>query len=139
MSKRLLIIDDDAAVRQAFKLALGGNPYILDEADNGETGAEMALAGDYDLVYLDLRMPGIDGVETLRRIRTGKPSLAVYIVTAFNREFFDELVTARGQGLAFELLRKPLERRQIIEITASVLGAQPDGDGTDSRGAPDAD
>lgn len=123
MNKRILIIDDDEAVREAFRLSLRKLPYDIMEADNGEAGAALAAAEDFDLVYLDLRMPGIDGVETLRRIRAAKPELTVYIVTAFHRELFDELVTARGEGLAFELLRKPLEREQIIEITTGVLGA----------------
>jgi len=123
MPKRILIIDDDRAVRRAFQLALRGEGYELLEADNGEAGAQLALAEDVDLVYLDLRMPGINGVETLERIRAGKPDLAVYIVTAFHREFFDELVQARQDGLRFELLRKPLDREQIITITADILAA----------------
>ncbi|MCG6940437.1 MAG: response regulator [Thiohalocapsa sp.] len=129
MSKRILIIDDDAAVRETFRLSLQQLPYELVEADNGEAGAALAAREDFDLVYLDLRMPGIDGVETLRRIRAVKPTLIVYIVTAFHREYFDDLVTARGEGLVFELLRKPLERRQIIEITTGVLSADGARDG----------
>ncbi len=122
MKKRILIIDDDDAVRKAFALALRDLPYELIQAASGEEGADLAIREPVDLIYLDLRMPGIDGVETLRRIHTVKPDQLVYIVTAFHREFFDELVTARGQGLPFELMRKPLERHQIIEITRSVLG-----------------
>lgn len=124
MPKRILIIDDDLAVRRAFQLALRGEGYEILEADNGAAGVQLALAEDLDLVYLDLRMPGIDGVETLRRIRAAKPDLVVYIVTAFHREFFDELIQARQEGLRFELLRKPLERQQIISITADILAAE---------------
>ncbi len=125
MKKRILIIDDDDAVRKAFGLALRDLPYELIQAANGEEGVDLATREPFDLIYLDLRMPGIDGIETLRRIQAVKPDQLVYIVTAFHREFFDELVTARGRGLRFELMRKPLERRQIIEITQGVLG---DGD-----------
>lgn len=125
MTKRILIIDDDLAVREAFKLALAQQPYEVVEAENGEQGAALAASEPFDLVYLDLRMPGIDGVETLRRIRSCAPDLTVYIATAFHRELFDALVSARGEGLDFELLRKPLERQQIIDITNGVLA--PDG------------
>jgi DNA-binding response OmpR family regulator len=124
--KRILIIDDDEAVRNAFALALRRSPYDLVEAATGEEGAELAASQPFDLVYLDLRMPGIDGVETLRRIHSAKPDPLVYIVTAFHREFFDDLVTARSQGLRFELMRKPLERSQIIAITDGVLGGNRD-------------
>jgi DNA-binding NtrC family response regulator len=127
--KRILVIDDDAAVRDAFRLALLHSPYLLLEADNGEDGAALCAAEEVELVYLDLRMPGIDGVETLRRIRAVKPDLTVYIVTAFHRELFDDLVTARGEGLDFELLRKPLRRQQILDITNGVLGAEPGPEG----------
>jgi CheY-like chemotaxis protein len=121
MTKRLLIIDDDEAVRFAFQLALEDLPYQVNEAADGETGVGIALTEPIDAVFLDLRMPGINGIEALRRIRAVKPDLLIYIVTAFHREFLDDLVTARGEGLAFELLRKPVERDQIIEIVTSAL------------------
>jgi len=122
MSKRVLVIDDDAAVRRAFELALYAEPYDVVCAATGEEGVALATTRDYDLVYLDLRMPGIDGVETLRRIRAVKPDVPVYIATAFHREFLERLAQARHQGLAFELLRKPLGRQQIIAITRALLG-----------------
>jgi DNA-binding NtrC family response regulator len=121
LKKQILVIDDDDAVRGAFRLSLAHRPYELLEADNGETGAEMAIVRDVDLVFLDLRMPRLNGVGALRRIRAVKPDLLIYIVTAFHREFFDELVAARDQGLQFELMRKPLERQQIIELADAVL------------------
>ncbi len=80
--KRILIIDDDEAVRKAFALALRRSPYALIEAATGEEGADWQYEEPVDLVYLDLRMPGIDGVETLRRIRAVKPDLLVYIISA---------------------------------------------------------
>jgi CheY-like chemotaxis protein len=94
VTKRILIIDDDEAVRFAFQLALEDLPYQVDEAADGESGA---------------------------RIATTEPDLLIYIVTAFHREFLDDLVTVRGEGLTFELLRKPVERDQIIEIVTSAL------------------
>lgn len=122
MSKRVLIIDDDDAVRGAFQFALSGGEYELITADNGEDGARLAIDNDVDLVYLDLRMPEMDGIETLRRIRARKPSLKVYLVTAFHRDFFEDLVEARAEGLTFELLRKPLDRGRIKEVTTAILG-----------------
>lgn len=119
--RSVLVIDDDEAIRFAFRLALEEQPYRLLEADNGETGAAMAIAEEVDLVYLDLRMPKLDGVGALRRIRAAKPELMVYIVTAFAGEFFDELLAARDEGLRFELVRKPLDRAQLIELTTSLL------------------
>jgi CheY-like chemotaxis protein len=120
-NQHILIVDDDEAIRAAFRLALAHLPYRLSEASDGEAGAAMAIEQDVDLVFLDLRMPRLDGVGALRRIRAVKPELPIYIATAFHREFFDALVVAREDGIHFELLRKPLERDQIIELTTSLL------------------
>ncbi|MBB1074341.1 response regulator [Rhodoferax sp. 4810] len=120
-TKRILVIDDDSAVRRAFSLALRASPYQVCTVATGEEGVALVAQETFDLIYLDLRMPEMDGVETLRRIRAINPDVLVYIVTAFHREFFEDLVQARHQGLSFELLRKPLERQQIIEITQAVL------------------
>ena len=124
MTKRILIIDDDEAVRFAFRLALEDLPYQINEAEHGEIGSRLATTESVDAVFLDLRMPGINGVEVLRRIRASKPDLLIYIVTAFHREFLDQLVSARGEGLAFELLRKPLDRQQIIEVVTSAVPSE---------------
>jgi CheY-like chemotaxis protein len=121
MKKRILIIDDDSAVRNAFTLALRREPYDITCVASGEDGIEQVKQHDFDLIYLDLRMPGMDGVATLHQLRVLKPELLIYIVTAFHREFFEDLAAARQQGLAFELLRKPLERQQIIDITQAIL------------------
>ena len=121
MGKRILIIDDDEAVRKAFGYALRSTGYEVESAASGEEGVRKALDADYDLVYLDLRMPGKDGIAVLREIRGQKPKLKVYLLTAFHREFFVDLVKARSEGLTFELLAKPLERSQIINITRGIL------------------
>lgn len=67
-------------------------------------------------------MPGINGVETLRRIRQKCETTPVYIVTAFHKEFFDELKDVQAEGLRFQLVRKPLTFEEIGTITESVLG-----------------
>jgi DNA-binding NtrC family response regulator len=121
MGKRILIIDDDEAVRKAFHYALRATDYEVEMAASGEEGVRKALAASHDLVYLDLRMPDKDGIAVLREIRAVKPDLPVYIATAFHREYFKDLVKARNEGLAFELLSKPLERDQIIAITRGIL------------------
>ena len=118
----ILVVDDDEAVRDAFKLALEDLPFTVLTAANGEEGLAVRQQQPVDLVYLDLKMPGIDGVETLRRLRAMGCTCRVYIVTGFADEFFIRLREAKDEGLDFELIRKPLERDQIREATAAVLG-----------------
>ena len=67
-------------------------------------------------------MPGIDGVEALKMIRQFESTVPIYIVTAFHQEYFHKLESVRKEGLSFELLRKPLERDQIQDITKNILG-----------------
>lgn len=125
MLKRILVIDDDSTVRDAFDLALEDSGYEVVLADSGETGIEQAIAQRPDMVFLDLRMPGLDGVDVLRRLNDIDSTIPVYIVTAFHQEFFARLNHAIEDGLTFELARKPLNGAQIRTIAQSVLGSPP--------------
>lgn len=116
MVSKILIIDDDPAVRSAFKLILEEDGFSVREAEDGLKGIELAQAERPDLIFLDLRMPGIDGVETLRRLKALDKTLNVYIVTAFASEFMTQLKSVHDQGLQFELASKPLSSSQIRNI-----------------------
>lgn len=118
----VLVIDDDPAVRSAFQLALEGTCCTVTVSPSGEDGLSVLDEIKMDLVFLDLKMPGMDGVTCLRRIKEKFPNTPVYIVTAFAEEFVVPLRQASEDGLEFELVRKPLDRDQIREVTASVLG-----------------
>jgi len=116
MVSKVLVIDDDPAVRSAYKLILEEDGFTVREAEDGLKGIEMASADRPDLIFLDLRMPGIDGVETLRRLKTIDETLNIYIVTAFASEFMDQLKGAHDEGFQFELASKPLTSAQIRNI-----------------------
>lgn len=120
MLNNILVIDDDPAVRGAFKLILEDEGYTVSEAETGAQGIEMVKSKRPDLIFLDLRMPGIDGVETLRRLKAIDETLNVYIVTAFATEFMDQLKSAHDEGLQFELASKPLSASQIRNIAQIV-------------------
>ena len=120
MLSNILVIDDDPAVRGAFKLILEEEGYTVREAESGLEGIQMANQSRPDLIFLDLRMPGIDGVETLRRLKAFDPTLNVYIVTAFAAEFMGQLKEAHDEGLSFELASKPLSASQIRNIAQVV-------------------
>jgi len=121
VSKRILVIDDEEAVRKSFALALEDLPYQVDCAENGKIGIEKFQQSEYDLVFLDLKMPEMNGVETLRAIRERNQDIPVYIVTAFHKEFFQDLVEVRSKKVDFDLLMKPVGRKQIIAVTRGIL------------------
>lgn len=122
MGKSILVIDDERAVRDAFELALDEQGYDVRSAEDGFTGLTAVEAERPDLVFLDLKMPQMDGVEVLRRIKAIDSSIPVYIVTAFQREFMNELKGATDEGLVFELAAKPLSAAQIQTIAKAELG-----------------
>ncbi len=121
MSKHILVIDDEAAIRKSFVLALKDTVYQVDTAETGEEGVEKEQSKKYDLIFLDLKMPGMSGIEALREIRKVNKETPIYIITAFYKEFLDELKTAEKEGLSFELLKKPIVDEQILLVTKSVL------------------
>lgn len=120
MKNNILVIDDDAAVRGAFSLILEDAGYSVQVAENGLQGLQMAQELRPDLIFLDLRMPGLDGVEVLRRLHIIDSSLRVYIVTAFANEYMEQLKVANDEGLNFQLANKPLSSAQIKHIASSV-------------------
>ena len=119
--KKVLIIDDDEAIRKSFILALEATGYRVDTAESGEKGLECVYKERYDLVFLDLKMPGLNGVETLGRIRERYEELPVYIITAFYGEFFDELKSLKEKGVGFELMKKPVGIDEIVIVTQSIM------------------
>ena len=121
MIKRVLVIDDDEAIRKVFLLALEDSDFQVDTAPSGEKGIEMAGEIEYHLIYLDLKMPGMNGVETLRQLRAVRPDVPIYIITAFWGEFTEELRQAKQEGMEFELMKKPLTMGQLVTLTRGIL------------------
>jgi DNA-binding NtrC family response regulator len=108
----VLVVDDEDGPREALRLALGRQFTVL-IADSGE--AALRALGDtpIDVVMLDLRMPGMGGLETLRRIRELDPDVEVVIVTAVAPyDVAWECMRLR----AFDVLRKPFSGAEIVAI-----------------------
>lgn len=122
--KRILVIDDDDAVRESFVAALECRDYMVSSASSGLAGIESARIQRPDLVFLDLKMPGMNGVETLSKLREQCPDVPVYFVTGFHAEFLEPLRELRARGAAFDVARKPLTVTEIRAIAANALNQQ---------------
>jgi two-component system, NarL family, invasion response regulator UvrY len=85
---RILIADDHAIVREGFKQILAETPdmVVAGEAANGHEVLDMVRKGDWDLVILDIAMPGKDGLETLKELKQQKPGLQVLILSIYPEE-----------------------------------------------------
>ncbi|HEX9190812.1 MAG TPA: response regulator [Candidatus Deferrimicrobiaceae bacterium] len=81
--KRILVVDDEESIRELYRAELAEEGYEVDLAADGLQALRRLDAFRPDLVTLDVKMPGIDGIETLRRIRERHPTVPVILVTAF--------------------------------------------------------
>ncbi len=118
--KKILVVDDDEALRDAYDLALSDDYEVIAAVD-GIDGVEKYTQTSPDMMFLDLRMPRLDGIGVLKHIRQTDSDTPVYIVTAFAKEYMDELVKAREEGATFEVASKPLNPQQILAIAHSIL------------------
>lgn len=122
MSINILVIDDEEVIRKSFILALDGTGYNVETAESGEKGIEKARETNFALIFLDLRMPGLDGVETLRELWEIGQTVPIYITTAFYDDFIAQLQSATDDGISFYLLKKPADRDEIRSIAKVVSG-----------------
>jgi len=120
MSISILVIDDEEVIRKSFILALEGTGYNVETAESGEKGIEKARETNFDLIFLDLRMPGLDGVETLRELWKIGQNVPIYITTAFYEDFLDQLQRAADDAISFYLLKKPVDGDEIRSIAKVV-------------------
>ena len=115
---RILVVDDESAIRRALRPPLLELGFQVAEASRGEEALQLLRAGTYDVVLLDVNMPGIGGTETLRRIRAFAPRLPILMLTVRDQE--EEKVTALDLG-ADDYVTKPFSTRELIaRIRAAV-------------------
>ena len=122
MSK-ILVVDDDRTTRHLLALQLRGAGYTVAEAGDGKKALERVRREAFDLVLLDVWMPGMDGVEVLERLRDAPSRPRVVMMTADDAS--ETLLRAIRQH-AYRYLAKPVEPAQLLEVVRSVLAASPE-------------
>lgn len=126
---KLLFVEDDAMNRRVVKDMLNVAGVLMDEADGAQEGLRMIDVGDYDLILMDLRMPGMDGMEAIAALRQRadeKGRLPVIVLTADAAAGLRERCMAAG---ADEVLFKPVSMQSLFDAIAVVLV---DRDGADT-------
>jgi two-component system KDP operon response regulator KdpE len=108
---RVLVVDDEPAIRRALKPPLLELGFQVAEASRGEEALQALRAAPYDAVLLDINMPGIGGIETLRRIRSFAPRLPVLMLTVRDQE--EDKVEALDMG-ADDYVTKPFSMRELV-------------------------
>lgn len=115
---RILIIDDETALRQTLARILQRAGHEVTTAESGEMGISILSSASFDLVYMDIRMPGMGGLQTLKSIHASQPGLPVILFTA--QPDMNSAVEALRLGAADYLL-KPIQPELLLDRTRAAL------------------
>ena len=114
----ILVVDDEPIMQEILGDFLREEGYSIDIAGSGEEGVELAQKSSYDCAIVDLMMPGIDGIETMQKLREIDTSLPVIMVTAFAS--VESAVEAMKRG-AFEYITKPFKNDEVLVVLQKAI------------------
>jgi len=117
-NERILVVDDEEMIRWSFEQALSDAGYLVDVAETGEEALDKFRRRRFDLVMLDIRLPGIDGVEVLRQIREIDKSALVIMITAHGG--VESAVQCMKLG-AFHYVQKPFDIEEVKLLVKQAL------------------
>ena len=116
--KPILIVDDEKNIRLTLSQALETLGATTDAAANGEEALAKLKGKEFGLILLDIRMPGMDGLEILRQVREVRPDIRVIMITAYGT--VESAVEAMKLG-AVDFLQKPFDPEEIRELVSRVM------------------
>lgn len=114
----IIVVDDDSSVREVVSRALRRDGYDVVTAANGREALDITARKAFDLVFLDIKMPGLNGLDVLTLMTAGRPNMPVVILTGL-ADPSAETVALDRQAVAF--LRKPCSVRDITGIANKLL------------------
>src|SRR5262252_2746403 len=115
---RILVVEDEQKLASFIKKGLEAERYAVDTVEDGENGLELALLHDYDLLILDLMLPGMSGSEVLRAVRDRKPALPILVLTA--RDALHDKLKHFEQGCD-DYLTKPFAFAELVMRVKALL------------------
>jgi len=123
MAKRILVIDDEELVVESLKRLLGKEGYNVNMVKNGKEALEKIREADFDLLIADIRMPEMDGVETVKNIREylkqkGKKLIPEVLITGYSSE--ENLKQAQELKVA-DYIHKPFDIKDLLEVVKKNL------------------
>jgi CheY-like chemotaxis protein len=125
--KRILLIDDEAALAEIVKLNLElSGDYAVTIAPSGEVGLRTLAHEAFDLVITDFKLPGLNGVEVLERLKVERPELPVVVFSVYYDD--PRAVPARARALADGLVGKPIDHEALERLVGKLLADTDDLD-----------
>ena len=121
---RVFLVDDHPVVREGIRrlLELEDNISVVGEANTAEEAIGLVAASDADVVLMDIRLPGIDGIEATRNLKTLDPHLKVVVLSSFGAEYVDQAIAAGANGYILKTATQPELARAVV-LAADGLSA----------------
>ena len=110
---KIMVVDDEPSVLESFKMILSIKDYVVDTYPDGPTALAALKKGVYDMAFIDLRLPLMDGLEILKKVKEVDSDIEVAIVTAYATEASHANAITLGE---LEYLRKPFLMEEIYEL-----------------------
>src|SRR5438477_2828279 len=121
MPYRVLVVDDETAIREAIRMTLEYEGYRIDEARSGQDGIDKAAKPPYDAILLDIKMPVLDGIEVLENLKEQRVQAPIIMVSGHGDISTAVECTKRG---AFDFLEKPLNRDKLLLAVRNAVRQQ---------------
>ena len=115
---KILVVDDEKAIRRSIREILEFEKHLVDEAEDGIKAMELLKKGGFDLVLCDVKMPKMDGIEFLMKMKEGGEGPAIIIISGHGT--IDTAVEAVQKG-AYDYLSKPIDRKKIVTLLNQYL------------------
>ena len=119
LGPRILIVDDEAGIRDSLETLLGLEGFRVDLAADGRAGMDQLARHSYDLMLLDLALPGESGIDLLPRIKSLVPEMPVILITAYGT--VANVVDAMQAGAA-NFIQKPWDNEKLLADIRSAIG-----------------
>lgn len=124
MKGNLLLVDDNLDFLDSTKDVLEDQGFRVETATNGEDALNQAINNPFDVILMDIKMPGMNGVESFIKMKENDPQINVILFTAYSLE--DLIQRARSEGVC-EVLSKPLDMMKLFQTIEQVRKSQEDG------------
>lgn len=123
---KILIVDDSIVARMSLKSCLPKGEHEIADAADGASGVALFASFGPNVTFLDLTMPGVDGIQALKEMKQLRPDAVIVILTADIQKRTIEIVTELG---AFTVLKKPPQRPEVLAALEQALAAAGESNG----------
>jgi DNA-binding response OmpR family regulator len=123
MVKKILIVEDEEKIRKVINILVKSDEVVADEASDGLEALNKIKSNDYDLVILDIMLPGVDGMTILKDVRADSRTAAMPVIVVSAKNLNQDLLDG-FQGGANYYITKPFEPKELIDSIELILGVK---------------